>query len=441
MTPASLDTALLNTGPLDTGPLDTGPFDMGPLDMARVRAEFPGLAADMAFFDNAGGSQALGRVVERIGDFLLHSNAQLGASYATSVLAGARVRESNARAAELIGAARPEEVVMGGSATALLRTLVEGLRERFAPGDEVIVTNLDHEANIGAWLSLAGQGVHVRWWEVNRDTLRLEPDDLRALLSPRTRMVALTYASNILGSINPVPEIVRVAHEAGAMVCVDGVAYAPHRAVDVQALGVDFYVFSFYKVFGPHYALLYGKYEHLLRMRNLNHCFIADDDIPYKLQPGNQNYELGYGAIGIGDYLSDLGGGSGGGGADEGGRQARIAAAFGRIAAHEAGLAGRLLGYLRGRNDVTVVGEGGADPAARVATVSFTAHGRASRAVVEAVDRHRIGIRFGDFYAKRLIRALGLEAQGGVVRVSMVHYNTTEEVDRLIAALDEALRD
>ena len=360
---------------------------------------------------------------------------QLGASYATSVAAGGRVAESRVRAAELVNAARPEEVVMGGSSTALLRTLVQGLAHLFGPGDEVVVTNLDHEANIGAWLGLADRGVAIRFWAVNPDSLRLELDDLQSLLTPRTRMVALTYASNVLGGITPVPEAVRLARSVGAMVCVDGVAYAPHRAVDVQALDLDFYVFSFYKVFGPHYAMLYGKYEHLLRMANLNHDFIAADDIPYKLQPGNQNYELGWGAAGIGDYLGDLGASLGG----TGDNRARIVAAYAGIAAHEAALSERLLSYLRGRNAVTILGDSTSDPARRVSTISFTVRGMASEDVVRAVDRHCIGIRFGDFYARRLIDALGLRPQGGVVRVSMVHYNTLDEVDRLIRAFDEAI--
>ena len=404
------------------------------LDPYRIRAEFPGLQSDMVFMDNAGGSQTLRRVVDRIGDFLLNSNVQLGASYATSVKAGERVAESRVRAAIFVNAARPEEVVMGGSSTALLRTLVQGLAHLFAPGDEIVVTNMDHEANIGAWLDLAERGVQIRFWNVNQDSLQLEIADLQAVLTARTRMVALTYASNVLGGITPVQEAVRLAHAVGAMVCVDGVGYAPHRAVDVQALDVDFYVFSYYKVFGPHYAMLYGKYEHLLRMANLNHSFLAADDIPYKLQPGNQNYELGWGATAINDYLGDLGASLG----EVGDERARIVSAYAGIAAHEAELSGRLLSYLRGRNAVTILGDPTPDPERRVSTISFVVRDMPSEDVVRAVDRHGIGIRFGDFYAKRLIDALGLRQQGGVVRASMAHYNTLDEVDRLIRALDEA---
>ena len=404
------------------------------LDPYRIRAEFPGLQSDMVFMDNAGGSQTLRRVVDRIGDFLLNSNAQLGASYATSVKAGERVAESRVRAAIFVNAARPEEVVMGGSSTALLRTLVQGLAHLFTPGDEIVVTNMDHEANIGAWLDLAERGVQIRFWNVNQDSLQLEIADLQAVLTARTRMVALTYASNVLGGITPVQEAVRLAHAVGAMVCVDGVGYAPHRAVDVQALDVDFYVFSYYKVFGPHYAMLYGKYEHLLRMANLNHSFLAADDIPYKLQPGNQNYELGWAATAINDYLGDIGASLG----EIGDERARIVSAYAGIAAHEAALSGRLLSYLRGRNAVTILGDPTPDPERRVSTISFVVRGMRSEDVVRAVDRHGIGIRFGDFYAKRLIDALGLRQQGGVVRASMAHYNTLDEVDRLIRALDEA---
>ena len=399
------------------------------LDLDQVRAEFPGLQQDMVFMDNAGGSQTLRRVADRISDFLLTSNVQLGASYATSVRAGARVHESRVRAAELINAARPEEVVVGGSSTALLRTLVQGLLPLLASGDEVIVTNVDHEANIGAWLALAEHGVTIRVWTVNRDSLRLEVEDLVPLMTARTRLLALTYASNVLGGITPVPDAIRLARQAGAMVCVDGVAYAPHRAVDVQALDVDFYVFSYYKVFGPHLAMLYGKYEHLLRMANLNHDFIAADDVPYKLQPGNQNYELSWGTTGINDYLEQLGGAPG---------HTGIAAAYDAITTHEAALADRLLAYLRGRNAVTIIGDPTADPDRRVSTISFTVRDTPSEHVVRAVDGHGIGIRFGDFYARRLIDALGLRPQGGVVRVSMVHYNTLQEVDRLTRALDHA---
>ncbi len=399
------------------------------LDLDRVRAEFPALQQDMVFMDNAGGSQTLRRVADRISDFLLTTNVQLGASYATSTRAGARVQESRLRAAQLINAARPEEIVVGGSSTALLRTLVQGLLPLFAPGDEIIVTNIDHEANIGAWMALAQHGLTIRVWTVNRDTLRLEIPDLIPLITARTRLLALTYASNVLGGITPVPDAIRLARQAGAMVCVDGVAYAPHRAIDVQELDVDFYVFSYYKVFGPHLAMLYGKYAHLLRMANLNHDFIAADDIPYKLQPGNQNYELSWGTTAINDYLEQLGGAPG---------HAGIAAAYDAITTHETALADRLLDYLRGRNAVTIIGHPTADPAHRVSTISFTVRGTASEDVVRTVDGHGIGIRFGDFYARRLIDALGLRPQGGVVRVSMVHYNTLHEVDRLTRALDHA---
>jgi len=406
-----------------------------PLDLDYVRAQFPGLAGDWVAFDNAGGSQILAGVVERINDFLLHSNVQTGASYERSELAGARVREAQSRIATLINARRPEEVIMGPSTTMLLHLLAEAMAPRFAAGDEIVVTNCDHEANIGPWMGLRTRGVAVRSWEVDPDSLELELEALDRLMTPRTRLVCLTHASNILGTINRAAEIAAFVHARGAKLCVDAVAYAPHRIVDVQAWDVDYYVLSFYKVYGPHHAVLYGRYDDLCALDSLNHFFIAADDVPYKFQPGNLNYELAYGCIGIVDYLEELGRRAGAG---EGAR-ARLQAGFEAIAAHEEALAARLLDYLRGKNRVRIIGRSQADRAIRVPTVSFVVDGHDSAAIVRHTDRFGIGIRYGDFYARRLIEDLGLSAQNGVVRVSMVHYNTPGEVGRLIQHLDEVL--
>ncbi|MGH6942750.1 MAG: aminotransferase class V-fold PLP-dependent enzyme, partial [Geminicoccaceae bacterium] len=197
-----------------------------PLDLDFVRAQFPALGDDWVAFDNAGGSQILGRVVDRISDYLLWSNVQHGASYARSELAAARLREAEGRVAELINADRPQEVVMGSSTTMLLHLLAEALALRFASGDQVVVTNSDHEANIGPWMRLRERGVEVRIWPVDPETLTLEPDALDRLMTPRTRLVCVTHASNILGTLNPIAEIARLVHERGARLCVDAVAYA-----------------------------------------------------------------------------------------------------------------------------------------------------------------------------------------------------------------------
>ena len=236
----------------------------------------------------------------------------------------------------------------------------------------------------------------------------------------------MTHCSNVLGTIMPIAEIARLAHAAGAELCVDGVALAPHRGVDVQALGCDWYVYSFYKTYGPHQAVLWGRHERLLELASLNHWFIGKDRVPYKLQPGNVNYELAWGCAGIPTISARSAATT---------RPSRSRS----MAAHEEALAERLLGWLRARNDVRIIGRRSGARDERVPTISFVVEGHRSSAVVAAVDAHRVGIRYGDFYARRLIEALGLAEQDGVVRVSMVHYNTLGEVDRLIAALDQAL--
>ena len=410
---------------------------IAPLDLAFVRAQFPALEGDWVFLDNAGGSQILGRVVDRISDYLKTTNVQLGASYAISQRAGERQQEAQRRTAELVNAERPEEVVMGPTSTLLVQLLARAMARQFSPGDEVVVTRADHESNIGAWVRLQSIGVVPRFWELNPDTQTLELDDLGRVMSPRTRLVAFTHASNIFGTIHPVAEITRFVHERGAKVCVDGVAYAPHRAVDVRAWDVDYYVLSLYKVYGPHHALLYGKYAHLLELENLYHYFIANDRIPYKLQPGNPNYELSYGAIGIAEYLAELGARSGAlPGASP---RAQMESAFAAIADHEETLADRMLGYLATKRGVRVIGATTADKTVRVPTISFVVDDLDSETIVRHIDTLQIGIRFGDFHSRRLVEHLGLSRHHGAVRVSMVHYNTVEEIDRLIQGLDEVL--
>jgi cysteine desulfurase family protein (TIGR01976 family) len=415
------------------------------LDLDAIRRQFPALNDEVAYLDNAGGSQVLRRVADRVHEYLLTTSVQLGASYTESQRAGERVVAARQAVAELINAPHDDEVVMGGSTTALLFLLTRALSSGIRPGDEIIVTDSDHEANIGGWMRLREMGAVVKVWRVSRETLELNLDDLTALLSPRVRWLALTWASNILGTVNPVHEIARRVHAVGGRVCVDAVAYAPHRLVDVQASGADVVVFSFYKVFGPHHAVLWGRRELLLSLPSLNHYFIGPEVIPYKLQPGNVNYELSYGCIGIGEYLRDTGTALGAAGTP---RQ-RMRTAFDAFARHEDLLARQLLGWLSGKRGVWIIGRGaleaggaldaGGVDGGRVPTVSFVVPGVASEVIVRHVDRFGIGIRFGDFYARRLIEALDLQRHGGVVRVSMAHYNTPAEVDRLIQHLDEVI--
>jgi cysteine desulfurase family protein (TIGR01976 family) len=405
------------------------------LNLDQIRAEFPALQDGCVYLDNAGGSQVLRKVADRVSDYLLTSSVQLGASYAQSQAAGGRVLAARRAVAELINAPHDEEVVMGGASTSLMYLLAQALLPGLRPGDEVIVTNTDHEANIGCWMRMRSAGVVVKVWEVNLQTLALDLVDLERLLSAKTKWVAITHASNILGTVNPVAEVAQRVHAVGGRLCVDAVAYAPHRLVDVQASGADAYVFSFYKVFGPHYAVMWVKRELLLSLPSLNHYFIGPEVVPYKLQPGNVNYELSYGCMGIHDYLVQVGRSLG----DAGSARQQMQTAFDAFEAHENALAERLLAYLRGKQAVRVIGHAKVNDGERVPTISFTVGDRPSESIVRHVDQYGIGIRFGDFYAKRLIEALGLQPQGGVVRVSIAHYNTMSEIDRLITHLEEVI--
>ena len=397
-----------------------------PLDLDHVRNQFPALGGGWAYFDNAGGSQVLKSVAERVSDYLLTTSVQTGASYETSRCATERLAEARARIALLFNARRAEEVVFGASTTMLLRLLATAMAGSLAPGDEIVVTEFDHESNIGPWVGLQERGVVVKFWTLNKQTLKPDLADLEALMGPRTRLVCVTHASNILGTINPVREIADFVHRHGARICVDGVAFAPHRAIDVQALDCDYYVFSLYKTYGPHLAVLYGRYDHLLELDGLYHYFYGRDKVPMKLEPGNPAYELAWGSAAIVDYLEALGGTSG---------RASVEAAFQAVTQQEMVLAERLLAYLRSRNTIRILGDSRADGDIRVPTISFIVEGADPFALIASTDAERIGIRHGDFHSRRLVEALGLPAQN-VMRASLVHYNTLEEVDRFIAVLD-----
>jgi cysteine desulfurase family protein (TIGR01976 family) len=404
-------------------------------DVRFARSHFPALTDDWALFDNAGGSVPLAGVIERVHDYMSRWQVQLGATYRHSAMAAARVAEGQHAMARLVNAA-PEEVVLGPSSTVNVRTLSRALLPLFSPGDEIVVTNLDHETNIGAWRTLAADGLVIREWRFDPERLELTLEGLEPLLCPRTRLVCFTQCSNLIGTVHDVARIIRRVHEAGALACVDGVACAPHRRVDVKALDADFYFLSIYKIFGPHLGLLYGRRDLLLCARGQNHFFIPEDDIPYKLEPGNVVHELTAALPAILEYLLAL---------DERHHpglppteSTRLERVFEDIAAHEAALIAPLLDFLRSRRGVRVLGLTTAD-ARRAPTVSFVAEGRDSSEIPARLDAEKIAIRYGHFYAHRAVEALGLHARKGVVRVSMVHYNTPDEVARLIAALDHVL--
>jgi cysteine desulfurase family protein (TIGR01976 family) len=401
------------------------------LDLAFVRSQFPALADGFAYLDNAGGSLVLRNVAERISEYLLTTSVQTGASYEHSQRATNRLMEARAKIARLLGAERAEEIVLGSSTTVLAQFLSRAMESGLKHGDEIVVTNFDHESNIGPWRALEKRGIVIKEWSIDRESFEINLNDLDRLMTERTRLVAVTHASNILGTINPIKEIARRVHERGAEIVVDAVAYAPHRAVNVKDLDVDYYIFSFYKTYGPHFAVMYGKYEKLLELDGLYHYFYGREKVPMKLEPGNTNYELAWGSAGIVDYIDALGGSTG--------DRAAIDRAFDKIASHETLLGEKLLAYLRDRNDVRIIGRRDSATEHRVPTIAFKVDGRDSAEIVRSTEADRIGIRFGDFHSRRLIEHLGLADGYGVVRVSMVHYNTPEEVDRLIASLDRAL--
>ena len=234
------------------------------LDDTFVNANFPGLNRDWVLMDNAGGSQIVKGAVDRITEFLFERNVQIGGSYAVSKAAANALIQGRRAVQTLVNAARPEEIVFGPSTTQLMLTLAAAMRSQFKPGDEIILTVADHESNIGAWERLSEFGVVIKLWPVDPVSYEMRLEDLDKLMTDRTRLVCVHHVSNILGAINPIADIARFVHDRGAKIVVDAVAYAPHRAIDVQAWDVDYYVFSLYKTYGPHMAVMYGKYD-LLR--------------------------------------------------------------------------------------------------------------------------------------------------------------------------------
>ena len=407
------------------------------LKVNYVRKQFPALKNKFVFMDNAGGSQTLGRVMNRITDYLTNYDVQLGASYQVSANAGKVLKETHKTLAKLINAKRTEEVVIGPSSTMLFRILSLTLSKQWKKGDEVIVTNSDHEANVSCWTDLKKQGIRIKVWKINKQTLEFDIADLEKLLSKKTKLVTMVHASNVLGTINPIKKIAKTVHKAGALFAVDGVAFAPHRLVDVQKFDVDFYVFSWYKVYGPHQAVMFGKYELLKKLDSINHYFIGKDVVPYKLQPGNFNFELTYSLAGVAEYLEDIH-------AlhypsSKVSKRKMFQKSFDLMEDHEAALAETLLSYLRAHPNVKIIGQPSSDKNLRVPTISFIHNKLKSSSIVSKVDKKGIGIRFGDFYARQLITDLNLIKKDGVVRVSLVHYNTQKEVKRLIEAFKEIL--
>lgn len=408
----------------------------GPLvrpDLATVRRQFPALGSGVAFLENAGGSQVPACVADAMHRYLKETYVQLGAGYPLSRRCTATIEAAHAFARTFLNARRGHAII-GASTTALLNLLASCYAQVLEPGREIILAETGHEANLGCWKRLERLGIVIRWWEVDPASFTCPLEGLRALLSERTALVALPHVSNLLGGIVDLPAIVRLAHAAGARVVADGVAYAPHRAIDVDAWDVDWYVYSAYKVYGPHLAVLYGRDDALAELPGPNHDFIPRDDLPYQFEPGGASHEGCAGLLALGDYLNVLAGAPAGTPC----ARAVVEAAFAHAAALEQPLTERLLAYLRGKAGVRIVGSPVADRQ-RVGTVSFTHERLAARDITAAVDRSGVAIRHGHMYAHRLCGKLGIPVDDGVVRASFVHYNAPAEIERLVDVLDGIL--
>jgi cysteine desulfurase family protein (TIGR01976 family) len=403
------------------------------LDVEFCRRHFPALNGEWVFMENAGGTLVPQQVIDRTAHFMANCQVQPGEGYEASALAAERIAEGRATLAAVINA-EVDEIVVGPSTTSNVYVLSHALRPLLAAGDEIIVTNQDHEANNGAWRKLEAKGIVIREWRMNGETDDLEIEDLEALLTDKTKLVCFNHCSNIVGLIHDVKAIVGKIHDAGALACVDGVAFAPHRRVDVKDLDVDFYLYSPYKVFGPHMGVLYGKRELLSLLANQSHYFLPENDFQRRLCPGGLNYELTAAAAGIGDYFEEV--------HEQHYPRAnvdteeRMNQVFGLFAEHERALSGAIEEYLTSKPGVRLAGRGGAARRERVGVFSFTVNGRDSREIAEALRAEKIGIHADDFYAARCIDALGARPQNGVVRASLAHYNAAQDVERLIAGLD-----
>ncbi len=402
-------------------------------DQSAIRAQFPALQGPTVFLENAGGSQVPISVADRMHRYLTQTYVQLGAGYSLSQQSTATVEAAHEFARTLLNVGTGH-AILGPSSTALLNILADSIGNVLQAGQRIILAETGHEANLGCWKRLESRGIEIVWWRLDPETITCPLDDLQRLLNEGAALVALPHVSNLLGEIVDLATITQMAHAAGARVVADGVAYAPHRAIDVQALGVDWYVYSTYKVYGPHMAVLYGSEAALAELTGPNHFFIPDNDLPYKFEPGGANHESCAGLLGLGDYLKFLTGTP----ADDECTRAVVEAGFARMQAWEEPLIARLLAYLNDHPKVRVIGPSDAKTD-RVGTISFVHRARTSREICADVDRSEVAIRYGHMYAWHLCQALDFDLEDGVVRVSFVHYNTLAEIERLIAVLDSIL--
>jgi cysteine desulfurase family protein (TIGR01976 family) len=393
----------------------------------RLRAEFPALqrAGNGVFFDNAAGAQVPQAVFDAINEHLLVRNVQRGGRYSQSIAVDQVLARARASVGALVNARDPQEIAFGMNATSFIRLVSLGVAQMLGERNEIIVTDLDHEANVATWLALAPLGATIRWWRM-RDDANLYLEDLAPLLSSKTRLLACSVASNALGTIVDVRGAADLVHAAGGEIFLDCVHFAPHGRVDVQAFDCDYLVCSGYKIFGPHMGFLWGRYELLQRLPTFREDFIPDAP-PGKIEAGTVSYESVAGMDAAVGYLARLGRSMASASTD---MRADIATGMHAILAYERVLALELLKVL---HECKARIYGVADPAriaSRVPTLCFNIEGRTPAAVTEAMARAGIGIRDGHLYCPRLMRRLGLAQDSGTVRVSLVHYNTLAEIQR-----------
>jgi cysteine desulfurase family protein (TIGR01976 family) len=409
-----------------------------PLDIAWVREQFPSLKLQVngqtaAFLDGPAGTQVPKQVMDAIQNYLLNANANTYGAFATSQRTNEVIVHAREAMADFFNCAS-EEVVFGQNMTTITFALSRAIARDLKAGDEIVVTTLDHDANVAPWRALEEKDLVIRQVDIREADCTLDLDDLKRKITPRTKLVAVGYASNMVGTINPVAEITKLVHAAGAMMFIDAVHYAPHGAIDVKALDCDFLICSPYKFFGPHMGTLYGKREHLERLKPYK-VRPATNVSPERWETGTQVQELIAGIGAAVDYLAELGRRCDPG---AGNRRDALLAAYRTTVPYERVLLTRLVEGLQSIRGVKILGitdERRFDE--RCSTLSFRLGDRHPTEIAAFLGDRGIFTWDGNFYALNLSERLGVEEKGGVLRIGLVHYNTAEEVDRLLAALCE----
>ncbi|MFM8746019.1 MAG: cysteine desulfurase-like protein [Aestuariivirga sp.] len=407
-------------------------------DAALCRSQFPALSiADeghaRVYFDNPAGTQVPRQVIDRTVDCLTRCNANLGGYFKTTVEAGELVDLAHQACADFYNAASPAEIVFGQNMTSLTLHMSRCLGKRFRPGDEIVLSRMDHDANVAPWLLLAEDlGLTVRWMDFDTGTYEFPDDALSKVLTDKTRLLAMGMASNCTGTVNDVKHFAAEARAAGAIVYLDAVQFAPHYAIDVQDLGADIVVSSAYKWFGPHQGVLWGR-EPLLRETFGYKVRPAGEDLPHKFETGTLSHEGMAGTLGAIEYLEQFGSGET--------RAGRIASAWAAIAGYEQMLTLRLIEGLKTFRGLTIRGVTSANAMhRRVPTVSFTIEGHHPQGLAQAFARDNIFVWSGHNYAIEPVTRMGLMDKGGVLRVGLAHYNTEAEVDLFLASLARQVR-